>query len=234
MFLIFVFFAFSMDEVERLKNSDVCGIALDIDETLAWTIGLWVERLIRDFGNPENLSVKDIAEKYKLFQNIPYWKDEVHWDFTRSFIESNDFQEDIPLIENCNDLVNEINKEIPVVAYITARPEMVGEGTLKWLKKHGFPDAPLILRPNNISNKDGSRWKAKVLEDLYPRVIGIIDDNPGFFEFLSPKYKGTIFLYKHSERFRDDLDVVACPKWSDVSREVLMWTGLLGNMNIKK
>jgi hypothetical protein len=41
---------------------------LDIDETLSWTIAFWVERMQKLFGNPERLSVKEMAEKYKLAQ----------------------------------------------------------------------------------------------------------------------------------------------------------------------
>ena len=41
----------------ELRANGRRGLALDIDETLAWTIGAWVERMQVLFGNPEKLSV---------------------------------------------------------------------------------------------------------------------------------------------------------------------------------
>lgn len=50
------------------------GIAVDIDETLSWTVGYWVEQMQEKFGNPEKLSIKEMIEKYRYTQNIPYWQ----------------------------------------------------------------------------------------------------------------------------------------------------------------
>jgi len=38
------------------------------DETLSWTIGYWIEEMQNKFGNPENLTVKEMVEKYRYTQ----------------------------------------------------------------------------------------------------------------------------------------------------------------------
>lgn len=48
------------------------GLAVDIDETLSWTLKYWVEKMAEKFGNPENLSVLEIIKKYRYSQNVPY------------------------------------------------------------------------------------------------------------------------------------------------------------------
>ncbi len=103
--------------------------------------------------------------------------------------------------------------------YITIRPEGVLEGTKNWLKTHSFPLAPVICRPNDIAHSDGNEWKAKILEKLYPQVLGIIDDNAKLLQFLSPSYKGKVFLYDHNDNLKFPF-AVACKDWLTLYKEV--------------
>ena len=41
------------------------GLGVDIDETLSWTVGYWMEEMQKLFGNPESLSVRDMVAKYR-------------------------------------------------------------------------------------------------------------------------------------------------------------------------
>ena len=58
----------------KLKLAGIKGLALDIDETLSFTIGFLIEKLVEKVGNPENLTVKEIARKYRHTDNVPYWQ----------------------------------------------------------------------------------------------------------------------------------------------------------------
>jgi len=62
-----------MDNFESIIGT---GLAVDIDETLSWTIGYWIEEMQNKFGNPENLTIKEMVEKYRYTQNVPYWQHE--------------------------------------------------------------------------------------------------------------------------------------------------------------
>lgn len=55
---------------QKLISENRKGIALDIDETLSWTIGYWVEKMQELFGNPENLTVRQLIEKYRYTQTF--------------------------------------------------------------------------------------------------------------------------------------------------------------------
>ena len=195
------------------------GLAVDIDETLSWTIGYWVEEMQNKFGNPENLTVREMVEKYRYTQNVPYWQHSEALEWIDEIINSDETQKNLPLIEGSSAYLKRINQIIPVVAYITARPERVSEGTKHWLSKHDFPVAPVICRPNELVHDNSTEWKANVLEELYPKVLGIVDDNARLLQFLSPDYKGKVFLYDH----HDNLGVpyaVACKDWLTVYKEV--------------
>lgn len=195
------------------------GIAVDIDETLSWTIGYWVEEMQKKFGNPEKLTIKEMVEKYRYTQNVPYWQNEEVLKWIDKKINSNKTQEDLPLIEGSSAYLNRINQIIPIVAYITIRPEKVLEGTKNWLTKHNFPAAPVICRPNEIVHGNGNEWKAGVLREMYPQVIGIIDDNAKLLQFLQPDYQGKVFLYDHHDNLGLSF-AVACKDWLTVYSEV--------------
>lgn len=207
--------------MENYDKTNKQGLAVDIDETLSWTIGYWVEQMQNKFGNPENLSVKEMVEKYRYTQNIPYWQTDEALDWMRNSIHSNELQKELPLIEEADIYLNKINEVIPIVAYITVRPQSVLTGTQDWLKKNGFPEAQIICKPIDIEHENGSKWKAEILEKLYPNVLGIIDDNIKLLEFLNTNYSGIIFAYDHASiDNKNGINVIPCKNWPNVYEEV--------------
>lgn len=216
---------------DDLKTQGLKGLALDIDETLSDTNTHWVEHMFQ-FHVPENMTKEDVIGKYKFVEKVPEWQTEETSKHIEEMIHSNEFNESVPLIKGADKFVNEIHKIIPIVAYITARPETVVEGTLKWLKKHGFPEAELIVRSKYISlenfNLEKNRWKAGVLRDLFPEVVGIVDDNVLLAHELEKlNYEGTLYLYgSQVEAFDDKKGVVVCPAWPDVLDAIRSRSGL--------
>lgn len=195
------------------------GIAADIDETLSWTIGYWVEKMQKLFGNPEQLSVQQLINKYRYTWNVPYWQSKEALDWLEKNRNSNELQKELRVIQDSNIYLNKINQIIPINSYITTRPETVETGTKEWLNINKFPDAPLILRPNEVPVEKGNEWKAKILEVLYPKVQGIIDDSSGLLTFINPEYKGIIFLYNHAS-VESKINAVSCKDWKMVYQEV--------------
>jgi len=196
------------------------GIALDIDETLSFTIKHWISELQAKFGNPENLTAEQLIEKYRYTQNVPYWQTPQALAWMEEARNSNDLQKKLPLIENANSIAQKVDNIIPVLAYPTNRPRSVSGGTISWLKMHQFPPAAIIARPDDIPHLEGTKWKAGILEFLYPEIAGIVDDHPGLVESLSKDYKGTIFLYDIKKYSGDRDYVIPCKKWGDVLSQV--------------
>ena len=81
------------------------------------------------------------------------------------------------------------------------------------------------MRPKNVKLEDSNEWKANLLEELSPTIMGLVDDNPGVIEYLSKNYEGTIFLYDYEE-YESDLDVRACRDWEGVYEEVKRVVGI--------
>lgn len=211
-------------ELTKIKKSfegkGISGLSLDIDEVLSWTARLWMEEMLEEFGNPENLSIKEMIAKYRYAQHVPYWQTEEAVKWMKEKRDCNEFQQKISLVEDSNHIAQKIDKIIPVVAYITVRPQSVVDGTKKWLDKHGFPDVEIIARPPEVRHADGNKWKAQVLEFFYPQVSGIIDDNPVLIDFLPAGYRGRVYLYGNKECARNDIDVVPCETWDNVLKAV--------------
>lgn len=203
---------------EKEKLSWTKGFALDIDETLSATNIKWFEEMFELFWNPENLTPSNAAKKYWLVQNVPYFqgKKEIT-DWMHSKRQDNNFQELIPIIENANEIYSEIHeKHIKISLYITARPESVKSWTKNWLKKHNFPEADIILRPDNLDHKFSNLWKASVLEILYPEIDWIVDDNPELIKYISEDYSWIICAYTHSNDFWK-INIISCETHENVS-----------------
>lgn len=197
-------------------------IALDIDETLSWTIWYRVEEMQKKFGNPENLSVEEMAQKYRYTQNVPYRQSEEALKRVDEQIYSNETQTRIPPIQSAQEFVMKIHAIVPITAYITIRPLEVLEWTQKWLSLHGFPEAPIIMRPKDVKKEDGGSWKAKILHQAYPQILGIIDDNDSILSHLNSTYTWTVFLYDHDSSDKESTftNFVCCKSWELVYKEI--------------
>lgn len=197
---------------DKLPKIEKQGLAVDIDETLSNTIEHLIRELQERFGNPENLSTKEIIEKYRYTQNVPYWQSTNALTWIDKEIHSNELQERLPLIKDADLYLDKINKIIPISAYITARPIKVLAGTQKWLNMHKLPKAPIICKPMDIAYENANKWKGEILEKLYPDILGMIDDNAKILDCLNKKYKGIIFLYDHNT-ISSKKNVVPCKNW---------------------
>ncbi len=197
------------------------GLAIDIDETLSATTIYWTQQLQLQFGNPESLTVEEIITKYQFIERVPYWQTTEANALMEEWTNSNDFQGTIPLIEGADEWLRKVAEIIPISAYITMRPQSILEGTERWLKKHSFPAARVIARPDEISWETAHEWKAEVVTTLYPTVMGLVDDRAAIAEAFAANYQGTIFLYGHSVSPRIDIDVIPCRTWEDVYTAVM-------------
>ncbi len=207
---------------QRLTSQGVHGIALDIDDVLSHTDSHWIEKMKEKFGNPNGLTTEKIRDQYHgRFENIPSWSTKEALTAIDEFLHSNEFQEEIPLIEKANHAVEKINTVIPIVAYITARPVSVYEGTRRWLEQHAFPDAPLIFRPLDVHHETKNLWKAELLQFLYPEVVGIVDDHPALpGQLEAAGYQGKLYLYDSGQHTKGYKGMARCRNWDEVVEQV--------------
>lgn len=205
----------------KLKEQGIQGLALDIDETLSDSHPVWFEHLYK-FYVPKNMTREEAMEKYfDSIDHFPEWKTEEANAHIRKALHSNEFNEDIPLLAESNKMISELNKIIPVVAYITVRFDAVRPATERWLKTHGFPELEMIMNTPDVPFESSSGWKASVLKALYPEVIGIVDDNIKLPDALAKlDYEGKVFLYGKQTRKLDPADykfeLVISPTWDHV------------------
>lgn len=197
-------------------------IALDIDETLSRTIWYLMREMQKRFWNPEKLSIEEMIAKYRYIQNVSYRQTKEAEEWIYEILQSNTMQEELSIMEWAKEFVNKINTIIPITAYITVRPIIVREWTQNRLQRHGFPIAPIIMKPESICREEGNERKAKILEKLYPKIVGIVDDNAWLVDYITKTYKWMIFLYSHDETKQEhqEKNVIACTSRNDVYREV--------------
>eukprot|EP00457_Paulinella_chromatophora_P001534 gb/GEZN01001536.1/.p1 GENE.gb/GEZN01001536.1/~~gb/GEZN01001536.1/.p1 ORF type:complete len:933 (-),score=99.74 gb/GEZN01001536.1/:190-2667(-) len=196
------------------------GLVLDIDETLAATNMAWFARLTELFGNPEGSSVDELVRKYHLAQNVPFWQSREALDWMDRSRSSAEAQDGLPLIPGAKEGVRALMQIVPVVGYLTVRPDSTNKNTLAWLKACGFPELPLVAKPEEVSFADGNKWKASILHTLWPEVWGIVDDNPKVPTFAGGLYRGRIFLFGHSICKPEYEHAVPCSTWPAVVEAV--------------
>lgn len=206
----------------RLSSEELHGIALDIDDTLSLTSTEWYVWMDERFRNPEGLSPADIHKQYRSgISSVPYWQSQEAAAFMKDLLVSEGFHDAFSLIQGADTAVREINDVIPVVAYITARPDAVYESTKRWLIRHGFPEAPIIFRPVETPIDQRSTWKAGVLVALHPWVEGIIDDHPSLFSELARlEYPGKLYLCDHGSTHNDYTGLDALGGWDVLIRRI--------------
>lgn len=196
------------------------GLAFDLDDTLCSTRLAWFQKKSELFGNPEGLSPSQLQKKWGHTNQVPYWQTPEILAWSERFRESNEVQENLPPREEALHYIPLIEKIFHLKVYLTCRPESVRLGTERWLEKYHLPSAPLILRPSEVSYHEGNAWKAQMLEQLFPTVLGIVDDEPKLAEAFSADYRGTHFLYGSSVAPRTEIDVRLCPTFEEVLRQV--------------
>lgn len=204
---------------KQLENSGTKGLVIDLDETLSGTIRYMAGELARLYGNPLNLSTAELRKKI-LTHDVPFWDLEVIRDWGLKALESEEMAEAYPIIEGSDRAVERIDRVVPVAGYLTLRQTSLRTATERWLKKHGFPDEPVITRPDDLKLGDGMKWKADTLAYLYPQVIGLIDDTLDIFNYLPDGYPGAIFLYGQADYPQSGLNVIPCETWDDVYEKV--------------
>lgn len=213
---------------KQLEDRGTKGLVVDIDETISWTFHYMAGELAKLHGNPQNLTEEELCERI-VAQDIPFWKVEEVQAWMASALESEEITEEYPIIEGSDEAIERVDRVIPVVGYLTLRKTLIRDATKRWLKKHGFPDKPVITRPDDLETK-GMRWKAETLAYLYPQVIGSIDDTPEIINYLPGDYRGTIFLYRQAyyeahygnrDHTRRDLNIIPCDTWDDVYEKVV-------------
>jgi hypothetical protein len=79
---------------------------------------------------------------------------------------------------------------------------------------------PVVAKPDNVPFEDGNKWKGAVLNELWPEVIGIVDDNPKVPTFAGPEYKGTIYLLGRDRTEPQYEWAIPCKTWPDVVQTI--------------
>lgn len=211
--------------VELLRVRGTRGLAVDIDETLSDSNRHWFDAMFA-FARPHGKSRDDIMRDHKFVEDVPEWRTPEARARIHALLHSNEFCTDIPVISGALEGAWRVHLMARIAAYITARPEAVRQGTLQWLKHRGFPEAPIIMRDEDVdlsAHNDGKNgWKARMLSAAYPFILGIVDDNAGLTRALrAVNYAGTLFLYGPQwQPVSASPSVILCPTWNDVEQAI--------------
>lgn len=182
----------------------------DIDDVGSNTGRHWTRRAIETFGEERILRGRTIEEVHHIYKYIELapWiqKDPEVCAHLRTYPHD-------PEAYHCGEIPGavkfsrKIHEEvIPFAGYITARPRCVAEATRNQLRRLGFPNVPALHRPSNMLWHDAHKWKKSVLDALYPKVVGIVEDQNEMDVHLfgesenNVPYQGTLYHLQREKR----------------------------------
>lgn len=123
---------------------------MDIDNVLADTTVHFIRKMYHRFGAYNGMTIKEMVLRFRYIRNVPTWQHKSAVLYLNKLVHSKKLYLDLITITNANKTVQKINKFIPIVSYITTRPNNLLQITAEWLKKHNFPNAPIISRPDDL------------------------------------------------------------------------------------
>jgi len=196
------------------------GILLDIDNTLTRTSWSFFSGIAERFGVPAGETVEGLYNRYHYSWRVPHWQTDetARWASEQEW--SNEFHAKMEAINGASDGVTALSKIVPVSAYVTTRPESMREVTAEWLSRHGFPDAPMMMRPSDILPKAGNQWKVEQIKACLPNTFGLVDDHADIVRGLSNGYGGRVFHFSANQFVADSPKILPCSDWGEVVRVV--------------
>ncbi len=193
-------------------------LAIDVDDTLSITVRRWTKIMITSFPLPGH-TIDGLISQFGRASSVPYWQ---HPEAQRLISElrvSEPVHLEYEAVEGAVDGVHAITQLLDI-EYLTMRPRAVHGATERWLERLAFPSAEVIACPNEIPYELRPAWKAGYLAENQASIAGIVEDDDRVIYELPADYRGTIFLFGHHAAPNTSLNVVPCPTWNAVQREV--------------
>lgn len=166
--------------VSGASPAEVC-LVVDIDETLLNPLARWTQKINERFGWSIEVPQVEVAGGFdNLLKDHPdYATFSEFADFLRADPEMNS---GLDTIDGALDALTSLCglPRVRIVCYLTTRPVQVAAATAADLRRAGFPEAPVVARPEGVDRAHTVEWKVSELEQIAKTESGrivVIDDN---------------------------------------------------------
>lgn len=178
------------------------GLAVDIDDTLCDTAGTCIRLMFQEFGAPPGETWQSLLQKYRQPGRVEHWQDEAAQQWLEERLNDPDFLAGLSRIEEASAHLQKIAELVPISVYISSRLNHLQVPTQAWLRKHHFPDAPLVTRHPQVKQR---HWKLDYLAEHYPSIWGLVDDDVDGNLLLHTTYRGKLFLIGQTAHLRESI-----------------------------
>lgn len=185
----------AIPEVVSLAEGEEFVVTYDQDETVWDTVRNHHSRLNRYYTLMANLSAEERASLpthdaivqaggLQPYSHLPGF-DALH----ARMVAHNEFNRNLPLLHQDHPkLLQELaTTGFKPVLSLTTRPDNIEKLSREELIKAGFPNVPVIARPNSVDTRDTVPWKVAGLVYVATRIkahIFMIDDNVKLYDAL--------------------------------------------------
>ena len=149
-------------------------IALDIDDTLSLTKEYLITFLANNYNISTNLDPQSFLKRYKNPEDHPNWQSHNIQSTIAHTYNDPAFLNKIPPRLIAQKYLTKFGTSIKISCYISSRLDCHTSLTKKWLMRHRFPNASVILRQPHIKKHD---WKLTSLAQQHLQTHYLIDDH---------------------------------------------------------
>ena len=168
-----------------------------------------------------DLTIDEMVKKYTFAKDVPYWGGNAGIHSRLVEIRTNPEEIlQVPPIASAIESLNRIHERVPVKCYFSTRPQSLWAATSEWLKQNGFPQAELILTPDDVPNREADQWKVDLISKRLD-ISGIIDNSNEVVSLFPDDYHGIVFHFGTSvSPANKNYEIISCPEWRHVERGV--------------
>lgn len=184
--------------VQRLRGVPM-ALTLDIDETLEDSTRRWNDELNAVFYSQMGLLAAPIVYEEMVakggtngsFGQHPDIPPEIYLEVTQQRLRSEQFNSGLPLVDPVvPTILQQLHQTTPAGMYLTARPDAITKVTQRELLQKRFPTAPVIARPDQVSEEDVSAWKYAQLLAIAAQSrthLVMIDDSVSLADYIASR-----------------------------------------------
>ncbi len=201
------------------------GLGIDIDDTCAQTSRGFYEHLSQHFPPPQDVTLEKVRIHFALNGKTMYWSEHPQASIlSRQLVANANFHAELEPMPDAATSLQQLAERKLISCYITARLKSMHHETEEWLKKHHFPERPIIMKDADIDFDNNNTWKAAVMHYLHPKVTGLIDNDARIARNLEQEsYAGKVYLLglTHEHYQPTNGTVIVAPTWKEIRELVL-------------
>lgn len=200
--------------LDRARATAGAVLAFDLDSTV-FDNRPRQARIVREFGQARGIPLLHACQATHFptgfnmkaaLRNCGLAEEEIDavWDEARAFwmerFFTSDYCEDDDTIDGAAEFLHKVTRTGATLAYLTGRPEVMREGTIRAMRRHGYPEPDgqkivLLMKPSAQDNDDAFKRAAHAELANLGTVVAAFDNEPTHVNDYQAKFPDAAIIH---------------------------------------